>query len=81
VRSLLSSRRALPISKAEIAVDVENIQSDRRMSSGTQLHSRLGVILNQRRSMGSVARIEVGNMAKVEGGFPMHKERRPSQGS
>jgi hypothetical protein len=79
-RVCLSSRIAPPISKAKIAIDVEKIQSDRRMS--TQLHLRLGVvILSQRQSMGLVVRIEVGNMAKVEGGFLKHKAHRSSQGS
>ena len=70
VTSLLSSRTVLPKSKAKIAVAAENIQWGRQTSSATRLHLRLGVILNQRRRMGSVARIGVGNMAMVEGDFP-----------
>lgn len=77
----LTSRRAPLISKAAIAVVVERIQQGRRMSSGTQLHLRLGAILNQRRSMGSVAQTEVESMVRVEGGFPRNMVRRPLQGS
>lgn len=70
VTSLLSSRIVLLKSKVKIVVAAENIQWGRQMSSATRRHLRLGVILNQRRRMGSVARIGVGNMAMVEGGFP-----------
>ena len=73
----LSSRRAPLISTVAIAVVVEGTRPRRRMSSGTQLRSRLGVILNQRPSMGLVGRTEVVSMERVEGGFPGRKVRSP----